>query len=124
MEGADEPSRAPKLLFSFNTHEDIAQFDTGCDADVGGTSTVNFALDETTRNRTDPEKVHSLHHVTVNRPTGKFWGEMRLAVRRDLEGRIRGGYAGVRSKVRAHPSPVYLLSMNRQCSLDQLFLAK
>lgn len=101
MEGADEPSRAPKHLFSFNTPEHIAEFATGCDADVGGMSTVNFGLDETTANSEKDSKASSPHGVFVNRPTGKFWGEMRLAVRSGLEGQIRGGYAGFRSKVRA-----------------------
>ena len=100
MDGANEPSRVPKTLFSFNSQEDIDQFATGCDADVGGMSTVNFALDESTAKPTNPEKPLSVHEVIVNRPTGKFWGEMKLAVRSGLEGQIRGGYAGFRSKVR------------------------
>ncbi|KAI8982710.1 complex I intermediate-associated protein CIA30 [Trametes punicea] len=102
MQGADEPSRAPKLLFTFNTHEDIAQFATGCDADVGGTSTVHLELDESTARHSSAGKVKppSPHEVIVNRPTGKFWGEMRLAVKPGFEGRIRGGYSGFRSKPR------------------------
>ena len=100
MEGAEEPSRAPKRLFAFNSREDIDQFATGCDADVGGLSTMNFALDESTATPPVSEKSPSLHSVTVDRPTGKFWGEMKLAVRHGLEGQIRAGYAGFRSKVR------------------------
>ncbi|KAI0775018.1 NADH:ubiquinone oxidoreductase complex I intermediate-associated protein 30 [Trametes elegans] len=103
MEGADEPPRAPKLLCTFNTPEDIAQFATGCDADVGGMSTVHFELDESTAKAAsarDAKETSSPHDTHVNRPTGKFWGEMKLAVRRELEGRIRGGYAGFRSKPR------------------------
>ena len=100
MEGANEPSRVPKTLFTFNSKEDIDQFATGCDADVGGTSTVNFSLNESTAQTTGSEKSSSPHEVLVNRPTGKFWGEMRLSVRSGLEGQIRGGYAGFRSKVR------------------------
>ncbi|CDO76991.1 hypothetical protein BN946_scf184298.g18 [Trametes cinnabarina] len=102
MEGADEPSRVPKVLFTFNSREDISQFATGCDADVGGTSTVNFELDESTAKPSDAgeTKASSPHDIVVNRPTGKFWGEMRLAVRPGLEGKIRGGYAGFRSKPR------------------------
>ena len=101
MEGAEEPSRAPKRLFTFNSREDIDQFATGCDVDVGGTSTVNFGLDESTATPLTSEKSPSL----VNRPTGKFWGEMRLAVRHGLEGQIRGGYTGFRSNVR-YPFPL------------------
>ncbi|KAI1797420.1 complex I intermediate-associated protein CIA30 [Ganoderma leucocontextum] len=98
MEGAEEPSRAPRRLFAFNSREDIDQFATGCDADVGGMSTVNFDLDESTAKPPTSEKSPSFHSVTVNRPTGRFWGEMRLAVRHGLEGQIRAGYAGFRSK--------------------------
>ncbi|KAI0663754.1 complex I intermediate-associated protein CIA30 [Cubamyces menziesii] len=107
MEGAEEPSRAPKLLFTFNNHEDIQQFATGSDADVGGFSTVHFELDETTAQaQTNPhEKPSSPLDITVNRPTGKFWGEMKLNVRPGLEGRIRAGYAGFRSKVCWHYQP-------------------
>lgn len=103
MSGADEPSRTPITLFNFSTHEDIQQFATGCDADVGGTSTVNFALDESTASG---EKVSAL-----GRPTAKFWGDMRLGVRHGLEGHIRGGYAGFRSKARTHSSTVCLFSL-------------
>ncbi|KAI0787994.1 complex I intermediate-associated protein CIA30 [Fomes fomentarius] len=100
MEGANEPSRTPMTLFAFNSREDIDQFATGCDADVGGTSTVNFALDESTAKPRIPEKSSSPHEVILNRATGKFWGEMSLSVRSGLEGQIRGGYAGFRSKPR------------------------
>ncbi|KAH9945460.1 complex I intermediate-associated protein CIA30 [Epithele typhae] len=100
MEGADMPSRLPISLYTFNSHEDISQYAKGCDADVGGTSTVNFALDESTATPSTSEKPHSPHEVIVNRPTGKFWGEMKLGVRTGLEQRIRGGYAGFRNKPR------------------------
>ena len=46
MAGADEPSRAPLGLWTFNTKEQISQFATGCDGDIGGTSTVHLDLDE------------------------------------------------------------------------------
>ncbi|EED79105.1 predicted protein, partial [Postia placenta Mad-698-R] len=96
MQGADEPSRTPKTLFTFNSNEDIQQFATGCDADVGGTSTVHFGLDDSsvlpTKNGETTEQ--------IRRSAGKFWGEMRLGVRGGLEGKIRGGYAGFRSKAR------------------------
>ncbi len=100
MEGANEPSRTPMTLFAFNSREDIDQFATGCDADVGGTSTVNFALDESTAKPTNLKKSPSPHELFLNRATGRFWGEMSLSVRSGLEGQIRGGYAGFRSKVR------------------------
>lgn len=90
MEGADAPSRAPLTLFRLNSKQDIEQLATGCDADIGGTSTVHLDLDE---------------HLERNKgsgstATGRFWGEMRLGVRLELQGRIRGGYAGFRSKPR------------------------
>ena len=51
----------------------------GSDADIGGTSTSNWALGEDGR--------------------AKFWGVMSLKVRREAEGRLRGGYAGIRARV-------------------------
>ena len=89
MEGADAPSRAPLTLFRMNTQQDIEQFATGCDADIGGTSTVHLELDQS------PER----NKGSGSSATGRFWGEMRLQVRPELQGRIRGGYAGFRSKV-------------------------
>ena len=104
MSGADDPIRTPITLFKFNTHEDIQQFATGCDADVGGTSTVNFALDEST-------SASSEKPGTIGRPTAKFWGDMRLGVHHGLEGHIRGGYTGFRSKARTHSYTVCLFSL-------------
>jgi len=80
MSGVDEPTRAPRTLYTFNSRSDLQGYAKGCDVDIGGTSTVNLTLDES-----EPQ------------PTGKFWGDMRLAVRPQLQGRIRGGYAGFRS---------------------------
>jgi NADH dehydrogenase [ubiquinone] 1 alpha subcomplex assembly factor 1 len=89
MQGADGPPRAPRTLFSLNTKDDVQQFATGCDADIGGLSTVHFELDES------PET-----NASIGRPgTAKFWGDMRLEVKSGLEGKLRGGYAGFRNKV-------------------------
>jgi len=95
MRGADGPIRSPRTMFSFNTEEDIKQYATGCDADIGGLSTVHFDLN------TDP---------SINKPIGKtatglFWGDMRLKVKPGFEKKIRGGYAGFRNTV----SNAYLL---------------
>ncbi|KAF8896204.1 complex I intermediate-associated protein 30-domain-containing protein [Infundibulicybe gibba] len=90
MQGADEPSRLPRTLFTFNSKADVQQFATGCDGDIGGTSTVHLDFDESPANSTSIEKPG----------TGKFWGEMRLGVRSGLEGKLRGGYAGFRNKQR------------------------
>jgi len=83
MSGVDEPSRAPKTLCTFNSRASLQHYAKGCDADIGGTSTVNFTLDES-----EPT------------PTAKFWGEMRLGVRPELKGRVFGGYAGFRTSYR------------------------
>jgi len=90
MKGAEGPIRGPKTLYTFNSPEDIQQFATGCDADIGGQSTVHLDLD------TRPE---------INKPlqkpaTGLFWGDMRLRVKPGYEAKIRGGYAGFRNKNR------------------------
>jgi len=90
MDGLKEPSRAPKTLFSFNTKEDIAQFATGCDADIGGLSTVNLDL----------ETSKSINGSIGNQGTAKFWGDMKLSVRPEVQGQIRGGYAGFRNRPR------------------------
>ncbi|GLB40500.1 putative complex I intermediate-associated protein 30 (CIA30) [Lyophyllum shimeji] len=90
MQGADEISRAPRTLFTFNSPEDLQQFATGCDRDIGGTSTVHLDLEES------PE----INAPIGRRATGKFWGEMRLGVKSGLEGKLRGGYAGFRNKAR------------------------
>jgi len=95
MKGADAPVRSAKTLFTLNTAEDIKQFATGCDGDIGGLSTVNLTLEER------PEKNES----TGKAATGVFWGEMRLQVKPGLEKKIRGGYAGFRNKNR----PAFLL---------------
>jgi NADH dehydrogenase [ubiquinone] 1 alpha subcomplex assembly factor 1 len=82
MSGVDEPSRAPKMLYTFNSRASLQHYAKGCDADIGGTSTVHFTLDES-----EPK------------PTTKFWGDVRLAVRPEMQGRILSGYAGFRSSV-------------------------
>ena len=87
MDGVNEPSRAPKTLLTFNTREDLQNYALGVDSDIGGTSTAR--LDFTPDEGSSGEKGKS-----------RFWGNMRLGVRSDLQGRIRGGYAGFRSKVR------------------------
>lgn len=82
MSGVDEPSRAPKTLCNFDSQEALQQYATGCDADVGGTSTMQLSLDQ-----------------SGAKPCGKLWGDMKLAVRPELQGRVLGGYAGFRTMV-------------------------
>jgi NADH dehydrogenase [ubiquinone] 1 alpha subcomplex assembly factor 1 len=85
MEGANEPNRKPITLFTFNSHEDLSQFSKGCDADIGGTSSVDFSLQQPS---------------PTEKPFARFSGDMRLAVRPDVGDLVRGGYAGFWSKVR------------------------
>ncbi|KAH9953017.1 complex I intermediate-associated protein CIA30 [Lactifluus volemus] len=80
MQGAEPPSRAPLTLFTLTTPEVIKEYAYGCDADVGGTSSVHFDFDHD--------------------PAPRFHGVMSLAVRPGYEEQIRGGYAGFRNKFR------------------------
>jgi len=89
MSGADEPSRAPRTLFAFKTPEDIQTFATGCDADVGGNSSVHLDL-------VQPGKDQA--------PYARFWGDMRLDVKPQVQGRVRGGYAAMRNRVSPFPN--------------------
>ena len=90
MQGAEAPSRAPLTLYTLNSREDLSHYATGCDADIGGTSSVHLDLDE------DPA-----HNTSIGKQaTAKFWGDMRLGVKAGLEGKLRGGYAGFRNRVR------------------------
>lgn len=90
MKGADDPSVAPRTLLTFNSPEDINEVATGCDADIGGTSTVHFELNQTEKD----------NKSIARQATGVFWGDMRLGVKAGLEGKVRGGYAGFRNKRR------------------------
>jgi NADH dehydrogenase [ubiquinone] 1 alpha subcomplex assembly factor 1 len=107
MQGAEQPSRAPLTLFELNTPEAIKEYAYGCDADVGGTSTVFFDFDD------DPvHKPPAGPGPGPGPPDGggqnknnklgaaRFHGHMSLAVRPGYEDGIRGGYAGFRNKVR------------------------
>ncbi|KAF9790379.1 complex I intermediate-associated protein CIA30 [Thelephora terrestris] len=85
MEGANEPNRKPITLFTLNSHHDLSQFSKGCDADIGGTSTVNLTLEQSS---------------PTEKRFAKFWGEMHLGVRPEVQGLVRGGYAGFWSKRR------------------------
>jgi NADH dehydrogenase [ubiquinone] 1 alpha subcomplex assembly factor 1 len=114
MQGAEQPSRAPLTLFAFHTPETIKKdYAVGCDADVGGTSTVHldFDDDDPARLPPPPPPPPSLggpfptNTDTADKDKGntrgaaRFHGHMRLGVRPGYEQRIRGGYAGFRNKV-------------------------
>ena len=108
MQGAEEPSRIPRTLFTFNSNADIHQFATGCDSDIGGTSTVNFDLDESP----------GINASIGRQATAKFWGDMRLGVRTGLEGKLRGGYAGFRNKV----CKFFVGHMSTECIIHSLIV--
>lgn len=78
MQGVAELG-APRVLFKYRSPEDIKRHVTGCDADIGGKSSVHLNLG----------------------PDGKarFWGDMRLEVPLGKEESMRSGYAGFRSRV-------------------------
>jgi NADH dehydrogenase [ubiquinone] 1 alpha subcomplex assembly factor 1 len=98
MSGVDEPSLAPKMLCTFNSPASLQHYAKGCDADIGGMSTVHLTLDE-----------------SGPKPTAKFWGEMRLAVQPEMQGRILGGYAGFRTSVSSFTSCVPLFGFSLVC---------
>ncbi|KAF8519290.1 complex I intermediate-associated protein 30-domain-containing protein [Gautieria morchelliformis] len=79
MEGGNPPRR-PTTLWTFHSQEELSQYAVGCDADIGGTSTCNLTMGEEGK--------------------GRFWGDMKLAVKPGLEQKVRGGYAGFRNKTR------------------------
>lgn len=126
MQGAEQPSRAPLTLFAFHTPETIKKdYAVGCDADVGGTSTVHldFDDDDPARFPPPPPPPPSLggpfptNTDTADKDKGntrgaaRFHGHMRLGVRPGYEQRIRGGYAGFRNKV-GSPVSSRLVSLN------------
>lgn len=89
MEGTNEPFRGPMTLLNLTRPMDIRQVATGCDADIGGSSSAH--LDFVTEPGSSEE--HSKGYA-------KFWGNMKLSVRHGMEGKMRTGYAGFRTKVR------------------------
>ena len=87
MEGADLPNRGPRLLYAFNTPMETGEAVTGCDADIGGMSSVHFTLDTSSESE------------RIGRPTAKFHGHLSLDVRPEMRGRINSGYAGFKTPV-------------------------
>ncbi|KAI0249169.1 complex I intermediate-associated protein CIA30 [Lactifluus subvellereus] len=105
MQGAEQRSRAPLTLFTLHTPEAIKQYAYGCDADVGGTSTVHFDFDDDPARAPPGPDIHTDTSTGTSpdnqrRGAARFHGVMRLAVRPGYEQRIRGGYAGFRNKFR------------------------
>jgi hypothetical protein len=85
MQGVAEQGQ-PRLLYTYRSQEDIKQHVTGCDADIGGKSSVHLDLGLDGRAR--------------------LWGDMRLEVPRGKEDTMRSGYAGFRSRVRLLTSDI------------------
>ena len=74
-----DPSAASHLVYAINRTTRLADFATGCDADIGGKSECTLDLDE--------------------EGDGRFWGHVERDVRPEWRGKVRGGYAGFRNKV-------------------------
>ncbi|EJU04763.1 CIA30-domain-containing protein [Dacryopinax primogenitus] len=74
------PPRLPLPMFTIHSQEDLEQFATGCDADIGGYSTCHLELDSESR--------------------GRFYGNMNTSVHPSLAGKMNSGYAAFRSKKR------------------------
>jgi NADH dehydrogenase [ubiquinone] 1 alpha subcomplex assembly factor 1 len=107
MSGTDPLQTHARTLYAFRTPADIAQFATGCDADLGGRSSVSLAL------QADPAD----RGVSANggRPYARFFGEMRTDVPEALKGRLRGGYAGMRNKVCSRSFTYVFTHIHRKC---------
>lgn len=74
-----DPAARAHLIYALNKDTNLKDFATGCDADIGGTSTCVFDVDA--------------------EGDGRFWGELRREVKGEWRGKVRGGYAGFRNKV-------------------------
>ncbi|KAJ9091750.1 hypothetical protein QFC19_008960 [Naganishia cerealis] len=79
-----DPSARSHLIYSLSRKDNpslnLKDYATGCDADIGGQSTAVLDFDEN--------------------GDARFWGELRRDVKGEYKGKVRGGYAGFRNKVR------------------------
>jgi len=78
MKGASAPSRAPRSLYTLRSQEDLHEFVTGSDKDMGGASSARLELDHDGR--------------------GVFKGSLRATVMTSKN--VLGGYAAFRSRNR------------------------
>lgn len=88
-----EPALRPLPIFELTRPSDLEQFAIGSDADVGGLSTVQLAIEEGSGSGSGSDM----------RPRGVFRGVLKneLGPTAEKAGVIkRGGYAGFRTKVR------------------------
>jgi NADH dehydrogenase [ubiquinone] 1 alpha subcomplex assembly factor 1 len=90
MSGTDPLQTTARTIYAFRTQADVALFATGCDADLGGRSSVALTL------QSDPSDLGV--QTNEGRPYARFFGEMRTDVPDAMRGRLRGGYAGMRNK--------------------------
>lgn len=78
-------SQGPVDIWTMNSPQDLDEFATGCDKDIGGLSTARLDIDQ---------------------GHGRFWGTLSNQVPRGA--RIeRTGYAGMRNRVSRQPRPWY-----------------
>jgi hypothetical protein len=73
-----DPAARPHLIYAIN-QQNLKDFATGSDKDIGGQTECTLDVDEN--------------------GDGRFWGELRREVRGEWRGKVRGGYAGFRNKV-------------------------
>lgn len=92
MEGTNEPYMGPKTLVNLRRPSDLRQLAIGCDADIGGSSSAHLDF------VAEPDNV--LNDDADAQGYARFWGDMRLNVRSGMEGKMRSGYAGFRTRVR------------------------
>lgn len=78
MRAEADPAARPHLIYAI-TQQNLKDFATGSDKDIGGQTECTLDVDE-----------HG---------DGRFWGELRREVRGEWRGKVRGGYAGFRNKV-------------------------
>jgi len=78
MKGASTPSRRPKSLYTLRSQEDLREFVTGSDRDMGGASSARLELDQDGK--------------------GVFKGSLRATVMTSKN--VLGGYAAFRSRNR------------------------
>lgn len=109
MDGINAPSRAPMKLLSFNSRSDLDNYSLGVDSVSAASNPYPLYVNYTVSTRQDiggtsTARLDFVPDADSSDPNGKgkarFWGDMRLGVRSDLRGKIRGGYAGFRSKVK------------------------
>lgn len=89
-------------MAQIRNEQDLQQFVTGCDADIGGYSSVNLTLDDEGRGASVRRSV-PMSGMNARGCSGRFWGNLDATVptaRLHGEKIAQSGYAGFRTKVR------------------------